>query len=148
YTEQAIHAFKAEMYNEALGLFTEALQQNKTLSLLNGRAATFEKLGEYEYALKDSYRMIRSYPYNVEGYLRAGKVLRLMNKHIKAIYMYKRGIKCLHRDSKKSDLLLKMLYSTLKSVRENKTITLCQRVSKNWRHMILSMDYLNMFPRK
>ncbi|KAG5438594.1 hypothetical protein PCANB_002700 [Pneumocystis canis] len=123
--DQAIHAFKTEMYNEALELFTKALQQNKTLSLLDGRAATFEKLGEYEYALKDSYKMIRSYPYNAEGYLRAGKVLRLMDKHIKAIDIYKRGIKYSHRGSKKSD-----------------TISLCQRVSKNWRHMILSMDSL------
>ncbi|KAG5517876.1 hypothetical protein PMAC_000330 [Pneumocystis sp. 'macacae'] len=164
----AISAFRSGMYYEALRLFSMALQQNKTLNLLDGRAATFEKIGKYRNALKDSYRMIRLYPCNAEGYLRAGKILRLMNNCNKAIYIYKLGIKCSSCNSEKNNLLRKMLYSTLKSVKNLKsslyfdffqkipleiilkifsylsfkTISLCQRVSKNWRHTILSLDCL------
>ncbi|KTW32118.1 uncharacterized protein T551_00800 [Pneumocystis jirovecii RU7] len=116
----AISAFNSEMYYEALGLFTKALHQNKTLTLLDGRAATFEKIGKYESALKDSYRMIRFYPRCIDGYLRAGKILRLMNNYNRAIYIYKLGIKCSSYDSKKNNLLRKMLYSTLKSVKNLK----------------------------
>ncbi|KAG4305323.1 hypothetical protein PORY_001493 [Pneumocystis oryctolagi] len=167
--DNAVYALRSGKYYEALELFTKELKQRKTLSLLNGRAEAFEKIGEYENALNDSYKMIRFYPYNVKGYLRAGKILQLMNKYTKASRIYKHGIKCLSYDSKSSDLLRKMLRFTLKNIKKTrsltlysdffqkipveiilkifeylsfKTISLCQRVSKSWRYTILSLNYL------
>ncbi|KTW30151.1 hypothetical protein T552_00629 [Pneumocystis carinii B80] len=139
------------------------------MTLHDNRAPVLEEIEKYESALKDSCMMIRSYPYNVDGYLRAGKILRLMNKHIKAIYIYKLGMKRLSHDFKKKKLLQRLFLSTLKNIKKNKslvlqidifrkfpveiilkifyylsfkTISLCLGVSKKWRQMILSLDYL------
>ncbi|EMR10915.1 hypothetical protein PNEG_03606 [Pneumocystis murina B123] len=178
-----LYVSKVKIYYEVLKLYIKAkrfylfgsyqfytkLRRNKTMALLDNRTSVLEKIEKYESALKDSYMMIRSYPRNIEGYLRAGKILQLMNKHIKAIYIYKLGIKCLSHDLKKKNLLKKLFFSTLKNIKKNKslvlqfdifrkfpmeiilnifyylsfkTISLCLRVSRNWRQMILSLDYL------
>lgn len=87
--------------------------------LLDNGPSVSEKIEKYESALKDSYMAIRSYPHNIEGYLRAGKILRLMNKHTKAIYIYKLGMKCLSHDFKKKNLLQRLFFSTLKNIKKN-----------------------------
>ncbi|KAI9791747.1 MAG: hypothetical protein M1816_003557 [Peltula sp. TS41687] len=84
--------YRKRNYTAALEAFTAAIEQadKPPVSLLDGRAATFGKLGNLSAALRDAKEMIRIG--RAEGYLRAGKVLQLMGKPDLALAIYERGL--------------------------------------------------------
>jgi len=79
------------------------------LTLLDNRAATYEKLGNFQAALVDARYMIKWQPKEVQvnnhgeqskelfllnqGYLRTGKILQMMNKADLALKIYERGLR-------------------------------------------------------
>lgn len=87
--------YKRKEYAKALEQFTEAINSssNLTVSLLDNRAATHEKLEDITSALKDAKSTIRVGEKNPTGYLRAGRLLQKAGKHDIALGIYKRAIK-------------------------------------------------------
>lgn len=76
------------------------------LSILDNRAATFEKLGKENYilALRDAKRMIKIQKTSARGYLRAGKIFQIMGESNAALETYAYGLYKIppHEDDAKS----------------------------------------------
>lgn len=64
----------------------------KLPGVLDSRAATYEKLGQFDQALKDAEKILRMDPANCKGYLRTGKLLLKQEKVVDAYKCYQRGI--------------------------------------------------------
>ncbi|KAF3907608.1 hypothetical protein AA313_de0204538 [Arthrobotrys entomopaga] len=82
-------------YKLAIDKFTEAIDMQPPIlmTLLDGRAALYDKTDQLKLALKDAKRMMEHEKANPKGYLRAGKVLYRMNKSTMALEIYKLGLK-------------------------------------------------------
>ncbi|KAL8903548.1 MAG: hypothetical protein Q9207_003853 [Kuettlingeria erythrocarpa] len=87
--------YKRKNYHGALNFFNSAISHEKVpaIEALDNRAATYEKLGDLHAALKDGRRMVSEYKSSCVGYLRTGKVLRLLGKEETALGIYKYGIR-------------------------------------------------------
>lgn len=84
------------------------------VGILDNRAATYCKLGNFDLALRDAKQMIKtdrsdervstyseihtSSANNIQGYLRAGKILILNQKPDRALEMYAYGLRTLVSD--------------------------------------------------
>ena len=117
----AILYFKSQEYEKALGTYNVLINQLKNLpkstirqirkdnnlqespivgptihpklgSLIDQRAATYEKLGQIASALKDGRELTKLEPIGCKGYLRTGKLLLGMNKKVEAYKCYQEGI--------------------------------------------------------
>jgi tetratricopeptide (TPR) repeat protein len=65
--------FIEEEYDEALSLYTQAIQQNsKNFEFFEKRATCFIKLAKFEEAIKDADQAIQLSPDNIYSYLRKG----------------------------------------------------------------------------
>ncbi|KAK6460159.1 hypothetical protein DFJ63DRAFT_263314 [Scheffersomyces coipomensis] len=90
-------------------------------SLLDQRAATYEKLDRLNKALFDAEQITKIDPISCKGYLRVGKVLRCMNKEVEAYKAYQTGIYIIEQAARKHGIKvseklliqLKSQYSTL-----------------------------------
>ena len=104
--EDAIEAFSIGNYQSALTQFTKSIETTKTndleavVSLHDMRAATYERLNQHQDALKDAHAIIKMAPKNPRGYLRMGKILRILGDQDSlnsAHSIYRIGIKrCPH----------------------------------------------------
>jgi len=105
--ELARAQYRRKEYKYALITLNHALEteDNPSASLLDNRAAVYEKLDNLNSALKDARTTIKLHESNVTGYLRAGKLLQMMDKHQVALDIYKRGIT---KRPQKVELLQKM----------------------------------------
>lgn len=70
----------------------ECAHHPKLLTLLDNRAAAYEKLKNYYSAIQDSQRAISLEPFNAKGYIRMGKLMHLMKKDKKAYEVYSKGV--------------------------------------------------------
>lgn len=106
--------YKRKEYAKALELFNEAItsEPNLTVSLLDHRSATHEKLGDITSALKDAKNVIRLDEKDPTGYLRAGSLLHKADKNDIALGIYKHGIK---KKCRNVELLVKMHDRLLRS---------------------------------
>lgn len=106
--------YRRKEYTKALELFNEAIasEPNLTVTLLDNRAATHDKLDDITSALKDAKTCIRLYEQDPTGYLRAGKLLQKAGRHTVALGIYKHGIK---KKTKNVDLLVKLHDKLLRS---------------------------------
>ncbi|EPS43197.1 hypothetical protein H072_2815 [Dactylellina haptotyla CBS 200.50] len=79
----------------AIDKFTEAINMQPPIlmTLLDSRAALYDKTDQLKLALKDAKRMMEHEKANPKGYLRAGKILHRMDKSTMAVEIYKLGIK-------------------------------------------------------
>ncbi|ORZ19735.1 hypothetical protein BCR42DRAFT_410394 [Absidia repens] len=76
YFEDGRQAFTASQYKEALQYFTQALRLQPTnLTLLDSRSATYDRLQQWDAAVKDAKMMIKIAPQVSKGYLRLGKLV-------------------------------------------------------------------------
>lgn len=90
----ARQAFTENKFKEAIALFTRALTlQPNRATILDCRAASYEKMNDLDLALADALTMIKTSPEDARGYLRAGKLFSLKKKYDKAISVYNRGLK-------------------------------------------------------
>jgi F-box/TPR repeat protein Pof3 len=86
--------YKRQQYGKAVAAFTEAIEAKvrPTVDQYDQRAASFEKLKNYNAALKDGREMIKVDKQDIKGYLRTGSILQKVNKPEKAIGIYKYGM--------------------------------------------------------
>ncbi|KAI8328254.1 hypothetical protein BC941DRAFT_477098 [Chlamydoabsidia padenii] len=107
YFQDGRQAFEANQYKEALDYFTQALTlQPNQLTLLDSRAATLEKLNEWDLAKNDATTMIKLDPTSSKGYLRYGKLLSLQQRYSSAAKVYRRG--CERANDARHHLLVSM----------------------------------------
>lgn len=94
-------AYRNKQFNSAVELFSQALKIPNIspalqIQILDNRAAAQEKIGGAEIlraALVDAKKMIQLQKTNVNGYLRAGKILQLQGCDKLALDLYKYGLK-------------------------------------------------------
>ncbi|KAG0291185.1 hypothetical protein BGZ97_005964 [Linnemannia gamsii] len=102
-------AFSQKDFVLALQFLTRALAvAPKDINLLDSRAASYEKLGQLDKALDDAKAMIRTFPQNPKGYLRAGKTLRLQQNIRAATKLYVAGVERCTKGSKDFETLERM----------------------------------------
>ncbi|KAI4262194.1 MAG: hypothetical protein L6R42_002625 [Xanthoria sp. 1 TBL-2021] len=99
--------YRRKNYHAALNFFNSVIATEKQLdvSVLDCRAATYEKLGDLHTALKDGRRMISDYKTDCAGYLRTGKILQLLDKDSVALGIYKYGLRNVSSSASQYQLL-------------------------------------------
>ncbi|KAL8850609.1 MAG: hypothetical protein Q9221_004479 [Calogaya cf. arnoldii] len=102
--------YRRKNYHAALNFFDSVISTEKQLdvSVLDCRAATYEKLGDLHAALKDGRRMISEYKTDCAGYLRTGKILQLLDKDGVALDIYKYGLRKVSQSASQYQLLRDM----------------------------------------
>ncbi|KAI9842562.1 MAG: hypothetical protein M1837_007075 [Sclerophora amabilis] len=133
-------------------ILTNVLQVIQTssrppVSVLDNRAATYEKLGRLKAALQDGKRIIEEQKSEARGYLRVGKILQMMDKKALAQEIYGRGLlvamhnKQLGSQTRSSVdpimILPAELFYMVAALLKPMTLVVCLRVSKKWH------DHLN-----
>ncbi|KAG0067503.1 hypothetical protein BGZ89_005984 [Linnemannia elongata] len=119
-------AFSQKDFVAALQFLSRALTvAPKDINLLDSRAASYEKLGQLDKALEDAKAMIRIFPQNPKGYLRAGKTLRLQQNIRAATKLYVAGVERCTNGSKD--------YETLERMAAEMTVRLEELIKKETR---------------
>ncbi|OAQ31558.1 RNI-like protein [Linnemannia elongata AG-77] len=119
-------AFSQKDFVAALQFLSRALTvAPKDINLLDSRAASYEKLGQLDKALEDAKAMIRIFPQNPKGYLRAGKTLRLQQNIRAATKLYVAGVERCTKGSKD--------YETLERMAAEMTVRLEELIKKETR---------------
>ncbi|USW58024.1 Putative Heat shock protein Sti1 [Septoria linicola] len=90
---QGRQAYKRGDFVKALEYFNRALGRQQTVALYDNRAATYEKLNDFQKALQDAKGAIRAGDVDPTGYLRAGRILVKMEKSKAALDIYAYGLR-------------------------------------------------------
>jgi len=85
--------YKLKQYEKALETFSKGIEACPTADLYDHRAATYDKLGNLNAAVKDGREMIRLNKKDVKGYLRTASILEKLEKSETALGIYKYGMK-------------------------------------------------------
>lgn len=105
----ASEAFKHHQFQEAVTLFTHALTLNpENPTILDCRSACYEKLNQFDLAIRDAVAIVKRAPSESRGYLRAGKILSLEKKYQKALQIYTRALTKVSKQDKRYQQLVDM----------------------------------------
>ncbi|KAI7865812.1 hypothetical protein BDF14DRAFT_1729657 [Spinellus fusiger] len=106
-------AFSRQQFKEACDHFSRCLELNPhSLTALDCRSVTYERLGDFRKATADAITMVRQAPRAALGYLRLGKRLVLENKYPQAIRVYEQGQMCIDLSDPHYSMLDKVLSNT------------------------------------
>ncbi|KAF2139935.1 uncharacterized protein K452DRAFT_200040, partial [Aplosporella prunicola CBS 121167] len=100
---------KQKNYQKALGAFSEAFDATAPpdITYLDLRAAVYERLENFQAALKDGKQMIRFARQDARGYLRTARVLQKMEgKAQTALDIYNLGLRSVKAEDKAGNLRL------------------------------------------
>lgn len=161
--------YQEKDYTGAIEAFTNVVDQstgNILLTALDHRAATYEKLGQLQPALRDSKKMIDEKPERAKGYLRCAKVLQLKGEKDLALKIYERGLTKVKFGTDSERNLLQSMFNKLHRAQDSgKTLdplqylplelaelvvrnlemrdrVICLRVSKPWKRLLESSHKL------
>lgn len=93
YQELGRRYFKLKEYKKAAESFTQGIAASPSVSLYDHRAACYERLKDFNAAVKDGREMIKLDKKDIKGYLRTASVLEKMDKPDTALGIYKYGMK-------------------------------------------------------
>ena len=85
--------YKLKQYHKAIEAFTQGIEIAPSPGLYDYRAASYDKLEDYNAAVKDGREMIKLDKKDIKGYLRTASVLEKMEKQDVALGIYKYGMK-------------------------------------------------------
>jgi len=122
-TSKGRQYYQEKSYEKALQAFDRAVMfssDNLLLTALDHRAATYEKLGKLQAALKDAKEMIELKPGLAKGYLRCAKVLLLKREDSLAQKLYERGLEKVKIGTDPDRVLLQSMHSKLIKKQEPK----------------------------
>lgn len=115
YFDDGQQAYNSAQFKEAVEYFTQAIKLQPTnTTLLDCRAASYEKLKNFGAAIQDASLMIETQPTNSKGYLRLGKMLTLQQRYSSALNIYRRG----HKRVDKTDPHYQIILSIEKSMED------------------------------
>jgi tetratricopeptide (TPR) repeat protein len=123
--ENSIKAGKRKLqeglFDDAELLFSKAirLDTKPDLRALEGRAVCREKKGDFSKALSDARMMIQESSNCAQGYLRCGKILRLLNRNEDAIGIYRIGLRCVDQVDKLYPEIVRQLECVRKPLSNN-----------------------------
>lgn len=110
-----LKALRRDVYNISEEPIMGPVVHPKLASVLDQRAATHEKLGEWMRSLKDGENVIKIDPLGCRGYLRAGKVLTRLGRDVDAYKVFQRGVYTLEKALERYGIALPdKLYAKLK----------------------------------
>ncbi|KAF9731106.1 hypothetical protein PMIN06_009794 [Paraphaeosphaeria minitans] len=95
YQEIGKSYYKRKQFEKAIESFTNAIDASAipSATLYDYRAASHEKLGDFNAAVKDGRLAIRTHKQDIKGYLRTASALQKMKKLDTALNIYKYGMK-------------------------------------------------------
>ncbi len=93
YQELGRRYYKLKQFDKAVEILTQGIDAMPTLGLYDHRAASYDKLEDFNAAVKDGREMIKLNKKEVKGYLRTASVLEKMEKPDTALGIYKYGMK-------------------------------------------------------
>lgn len=87
--------YKSKQYAKAVEAFTNGIEASviPSSTLYDYRAASYEKLGDFNSAVKDGRLAIKTHKQDVKGYLRTASALQKMEKLETALGIYKYGMR-------------------------------------------------------
>jgi F-box/TPR repeat protein Pof3 len=85
--------YKSKQYEKALETFSAGIEAAPSLGLYDHRAACYDRLKDFNAAIKDGRAMIKLDKQDVKGYLRTASILEKMDKLDTALGIYKYGMK-------------------------------------------------------
>lgn len=91
YSIDELKLIRVNIYNLNEAPPVGSIVHPKLGSLLDQRAATYEKLGQLDKSLKDGEKLIKHEPISCKGYLRVAKVLLIMKEEVDAYKTLQRG---------------------------------------------------------
>lgn len=93
YQELGRRYYKLKQYEKAIEAFSQGIDVEPTLRLYDHRAAAYDRLENYDAAIRDGRSMIKADKQDVKGYLRTASVLEKIQKFDIALGIYKYGMK-------------------------------------------------------
>ena len=93
YQELGRRYYKLKQYDKAIETLSQGIEASPTVGLYDHRAAAYDKLGDFNNAVKDGREMIKLDKKEIKGYLRTASVLEKMEKPDTALGIYKYGMK-------------------------------------------------------
>ncbi|KAI9719220.1 MAG: hypothetical protein M1812_003550 [Candelaria pacifica] len=139
--------YRQKNYEAALEAFTAAIAKSNDAptSILDNRAATYEKLGDLSLALGDGKRMIQHEKMGSRAYLRTGKILMKMDKPDLALDIYKYGLRNVPADDPAFELLRDMKAKLSRENRQAVAVDPFQILPMELAEMIIKqLDFNNL----
>ncbi|KAI9263379.1 hypothetical protein BDA99DRAFT_510079 [Phascolomyces articulosus] len=115
-------AFAEAKYKDAIHHFSDAItmNSNNNITLIDCRAAAYEKDGNLVNGLEDALTMIKASPTQSKGYLRAGKLFSLQNRYDKALAIYNRAMEKVTKNDPRYSQLSEMRKTVIQQHKKQK----------------------------
>lgn len=125
----ARQAFTNNQFKESVSLFTRALQLNPNhVTLLDCRAASYEKLDQTKLALADAATMVKVAPQDARGYLRGGKLFGNQKKFAKALGLYNRALEKVESSDPRYKLITELKEKAEKASKPPQTMNIMDKL--------------------